>query len=335
VKFNEAGIKKQLEKFLDFDKQKPNAAEIVNNNDWFQNMNMISFLRDVGKFLSTNYLLSKGFVKDRLESGAEFSFTEFNYILMQSYDFLWLYQNKNCKIQMGGSDQWGNITAGNELIRKKIRGEAYALTVPLVTKADGTKFGKTETGNVWLDAAKTSVYKFYQFWLNTSDEDVAKLVRYFSMKNKEEIELLEQQHAEAPHLRILQKALAEELTARVHSAEALNRAKETTDILFGSSFEAFKGLSANEIQDAFDNDITFKVSKELFESEIDVVSLVGEKAAIFPSKGEAKKTIQGNGVSVNKEKINTERKFTQSDLLHGKFLLVQKGKKNYYLIIAE
>ncbi len=333
IRFNEAGIKKQLQKFLDFDSP-ANAAEIVNNNDWFGNMNMISFLRDVGKYLTTNYLLSKGFVKDRLESGGELSFTEFNYILMQSYDFLWLYQNKNCKIQMGGSDQWGNITAGNELIRKKLRGEAFALTVPLVTKADGTKFGKTETGNIWLDEKKTSVYKFYQFWLNTSDEDIAKLIRYFSLKNQQEIEALEERHNVAPHLRLLQKALAEEVTARVHSPEALKRAQETTDILFGSSFEDFKRLSEGEIEDAFSADITFKVSREIFSGEADAVALVGEQAAIFSSKGEARKSIQGNGVSINKQKWSMDRKITAADLLYGKYLLVQKGKKNYYLIVA-
>ena len=334
IRFNEAGIKKQLEKFLNFNTEK-NAAEIVNNNDWFSNMSMISFLRDVGKYLTTNYLLSKGFVKDRIENGGELSFTEFNYILMQSYDFLWLYENKNCKIQMGGSDQWGNITAGNELIRKKLRGEAYALTVPLVTKADGTKFGKTETGNIWLDAKKTSVYKFYQFWLNTSDEDIAKLIRYFSLKNQEEIEALEKQHNEAPHLRLLQKALAEEVTARVHSSEMLTRAQETTDILFGSSFEEFKKLSEAEIEDAFDEDITFKVSKDFFATEADAVALLGEATAIFPSKGEARKSIQGNGVSINKEKWSMDKKITDTHLLYGKYLLVQKGKKNYYLIVAQ
>lgn len=333
IRHNELGIKKQLEKFLDFNAQK-NPAELVNNNDWFEKIKVIEFLREAGKYLTTNYLLSKGFVKERIEEG-ELSFTEFNYILMQAYDFLWLYQHKNCRLQMGGSDQWGNITAGNELIRKKIRGEAFALTVPLVTKADGTKFGKTEKGNIWLDACKTSPYQFYQFWLNTTDEDVVNLTKYFSLKGREEIEALEKQHHEAPHLRLLQKALAEEVTQRVHSPEALQRARETTDILFGSSFSEFKKLSNEEIEDAFDTDITFRIGKDLFVSEIDPVSLVGEKAAVFPSKGEARKSIQGNGVSINKEKIGMDRKITAADLLHGKYLLVQKGKKNYYLIIAD
>lgn len=330
---NQVGIKKQLEKFLDFNSNE-NPAEIVNNKDWFVQMTTIGFLRDIGKYLTTNYLLSKGFVKSRLEAGEELSFTEFNYILMQAYDFLWLYENKNCKLQMGGSDQWGNITAGTELIRKKIRGKAFALTIPLVTKADGSKFGKSEKGNVWLDAEKTSPYRFYQFWMNIADEEITKLIRYFSMKSREEIEALEKQHNEAPHLRILQKSLAEEITQRVHSAEALKRAQETTEILFGSSFDEFKKLSANEIEDAFDSDVTFKVGKEIFETGIDAVSLTGANTAIFPSKGEARKSIQGNGVSINKQKISLEAKITSADLLYGKYLLVQKGKKNYYLVIA-
>lgn len=332
IENNTKGIKAQLEKFLDFNDAK-NAAQLVNNYDWFEKMDMIGFLRDVGKHLPINYLLSKGFVKDRIEEG-ELSFTEFNYILMQAYDFLWLYEHKNCRLQMGGSDQWGNITAGNYLIHRKIRGEAYAVTVPLVTKSDGTKFGKTEKGNVWLDPAKTSPYRFYQFWLNTSDEDVAKLIRYFSLKGREEIEALEKRHNEAPHLRLLQKAIAEEVTERVHSMEALKRAQETTEILFGSSFEHFKKLSNEEIEDAFDEDATFKVNRGIFSSEIDPVSLVGEHSIIFPSKGEARKSIQGNGVSINKQKVTIDKKISPADLLHGKYLLVQKGKKNYYLIIA-
>ncbi len=323
---------KQLEKFLDFDCG-ANSAEIVNNYDWFKDFSFLDFIRDVGKHISINYMLAKDSVQNRLETGM--SFTEFTYQLIQGYDFYWLWKNKNVKLQLGGSDQWGNIVTGTELIRRKDAGEAFAVTTQLIKKADGSKFGKSEGGNIWLDAKKTSVYKFYQFWLNASDADAATLFRIFSLKGKEEIEALEKEHLEAPHLRVLQKALADEVTARVHSPETLERAKETTDILFGSSFEAFRGLSANEIEDAFDSDITFKVSKDLFVAEIDAVSLVGEKAAIFPSKGEAKKTIQGNGVSVNKEKITLEKKFNTSDLLHGKFLLVQKGKKNYYLIIAE
>jgi tyrosyl-tRNA synthetase len=262
------------------------------------------------------------------------SFTEFSYQLVQGYDFYWLWKHKGVKLQMGGSDQWGNIVTGTELIRRKDGGEAFALTTPLIKKADGTKFGKSESGNLWLDARKTSAYKFYQFWLNAADADVSNYIRIFSLKNREEIEGLERQHLEAPHLRLLQKALAEEVTTRVHSAEALKRAQETTEILFGSSFEDFKRLSEDEITDAFGADITYTVDKELFAAGVDVVSLVGEKAPVFASKGEARKSVQGNGVSVNKEKVSTDTKLTAANLLHGKFLLVQKGKKNYYLVIA-
>ena len=235
---------------------------------------------------------------------------------------------------MGGSDQWGNIVTGTELIRRKDSGEAFALTTPLIKKADGTKFGKTESGNVWLDAKKTSPYKFYQFWLNASDSDVATYIRIFSLKIREEVEVLEAEHKAEPHLRKLQKALADEITIRVHSAEALQRAKETTDILFGSSFEDFKKLSGEEIEDAFDPDTTFSVDANIFAEGIDAASLLGEKTAIFPSKGEARKTIQGNGVSLNKEKISLEKKIGSADLLYDKYLLVQKGKKNYFLVKA-
>ena len=294
----------------------------------------LDFLRQVGKKITANYMMAKESVKIRMSSEEGLSFTEFCYQLVQGYDFFHLWKNKNVKLQMGGSDQWGNIVTGTELIRRIGRGEAFALTTPLIKKADGTKFGKSEKGNIWLDAKKTSPYKFYQFWLNTSDADVVNYIRIFSLKNREEIEALETQHNEAPHLRLLQKALAEEVTARVHSAEALKRAQETTEVLFGSSLEEFKKLSEEEIEDAFDADITFKVSKEIFSGEADAVSLLGEQATVFPSKGEAKKTIQGNGVSINKQKWSLDKKITVADLLYGKYLLVQKGKKNYYLIVA-
>ncbi len=330
---NLAGIKKQLEKFLDFTGS--NAAEIVNNYDWFKGYELLKFYREVGKRITVNYMMSKESVKIRLGSEEGMSYTEFSYQLIQGYDFYWLWKNKNVKLQMGGSDQWGNIVTGNELIKRIGKGESFALTTPLIKKADGTKFGKSEKGNIWLDPKKTSPYKFYQFLLNSSDEDSPAYIRIFSLKSREEIEALEKQHSEAPHLRLLQKALAEEVTERVHSTDALNRAKETTEILFGSSFEGFKKLSGEEIEDAFDSDVTFTISKQEFENGIDTVSLVGEKAAIFPSKGEARKSIQGNGVSINKEKINLEKKLTTADLLHDKYLLVQKGKKNYYLIIVQ
>lgn len=324
--------KKQLEKFLDFDCG-PNSATIVNNYDWFKNMGFLEFIRDAGKHITVNYMLSKDSVQNRLENGM--SFTEFTYQLIQGYDFYYLWKHHGVKLQMGGSDQWGNIVTGSEFIRRKDGGEAFALTTPLIKKTDGTKFGKSEKGNIFLDAKRTSAYKFYQFWLNAADADVSNYIRIFSLKGKEEIEALEEEHNQAPHLRLLQKALAEEVTTRVHSSDALKRAQETTDILFGSSFEQFKGLSGEEIEDAFDSDITFKVEKALFDTEVDPVGLIGEKAAVFASKGEARKSIQGNGVSVNKEKLSLERKFTTTDLLHGKYLLVQKGKKNYYLIVAE
>lgn len=331
IQYNLDCQKKQLEKFLDFNCGK-NSAEIVNNYDWFKDFSFLDFIRDVGKHLSINYMLAKDSVQSRLETGM--SFTEFTYQLIQGYDFYWLWKNKEVKLQLGGSDQWGNIVTGTELIRRKDGGEAFALTTQLIKKADGSKFGKSEGGNIWLDPTKTSVYKFYQFWLNVSDTDAPSLIRIFSLKNQAEIEALEKQHNEAPHLRILQKALAEEVTARVHSVELLKRAQETTEILFGSSFEEFKRLSEAEIEDAFGDDITFKVNKDFFAQEADAVTLLGEQATVFPSKGEAKKTIQGNGVSINKQKWSLDKKITSTDLLYGKYLLVQKGKKNYYLIVA-
>lgn len=326
--------KKQLEKFLDFNCGK-NSAEIVNNYDWFKEMNFLDFLRDVGKRLTVNYMMAKDSVKSRMTSEEGISFTEFSYQLIQGYDFYYLWKYKGVKLQMGGSDQWGNIVTGTELIRRMNGGEAFALTTPLIKKSDGTKFGKTEGGNIWLDAKRTSPYRFYQFWLNASDADVATYIRIFSLKGKEEIESLEKQHTEAPHLRLLQKSLADEITERVHSLQDLNRAKQTTEILFGSSFDEFKKLEGKDIEDAFDENLTFHVGKDLFAAEAEPVSLLAEMAGIFPSKGEARKSIQGNGVSINKQKLGLERKITQADLLHGKYLLVQKGKKNYYLIIAE
>lgn len=329
IQYNLDCQKKQLEKFLDFNCG-ANSAEIVNNYDWFKEYTFLDFIREAGKHITINYMLAKDSVQTRLETGM--SFTEFCYQLIQGYDFYWLWKNRNVQLQLGGSDQWGNIVTGTELIRRKDGGEAFALTTKLIKKADGTKFGKSEGGNIWLDANKTSVYKFYQFWLNTTDADAPNLIRIFSLKNKREIETLEAEHAQAPHLRILQKALAEEVTARVHSSQQLLRAQETTEILFGSSFEAFKNLSVEEIQDAFDDDISFNVSKDVFNEGVEPVSLLSEHAAVFSSKGEARKAIQGNGVSINKEKLTLERRFTSADLLHGKFLLVQRGKKNYYLV---
>lgn len=324
--------KKQFEKFLDFSPGKA-GAEMVNNYDWIKDYTFIDLIRDIGKHITINYMMAKDSVQSRFEAGM--SFTEFSYQLIQGYDFLWLWKNKNVKLQMGGSDQWGNIVTGTELIRKIGKGQGFALTTPLIKKADGTKFGKSEKGNIWLDPKKTSPFKFYQFWLNAADDDLGPFLRIFSLKNREEIETLESQHRESPHLRLAQKALAEEVTVRVHSADALKRAQETTEILFGSSWEGIGNLSGPEIEDAFDNDLTFRVNKTLFETELNPVNLLGEHALIFPSKSEARKSIQGNGVSLNKQKIGSDKMVTTADLLHNKYLLVQKGKKNYYLIVAD
>jgi tyrosyl-tRNA synthetase len=327
LRYNESCVKKQLEKFLDF---QSGGAEMVNNYDWFKGFYFLDFIRDVGKHITVNYMMAKDSVQKRLETGL--SFTEFTYQLVQGYDFYWLYTNKGCKLQMGGSDQWGNIVTGTELIRRKSGGDAFALTTPLVKKADGTKFGKTEKGNVWLDPTKTSPYQFYQFWLNVSDADAPNFLRCFTTKTREEVESLMAEHEKTPHLRLLQKALADEVTSRVHSLADLAKAKETTDILFGSSFEDFKKLTPEEIEDAFDSSLTYSIARELFDQGLDIVSLLGERTSVYPSKGEARKAIQGNGVSLNKMKVAIDKKIATTDLLYGKYLLAQKGKKNYYLI---
>ena len=333
---NESCIKKQLEKFLDFNAS-VNPAELVNNNDWFKSIHTITFLRDVGKYLTVNYLLSKGFVKDRMNQEQELSFTEFNYILMQAYDFMWLYQNKNCKLQMGGSDQWGNITAGAELIRKKLRGEVFAITCPLMVKADGGKFGKTEEGNVWLDPKKTSPYKFYQFWLNTSDEDAKRYIRIFTLLNKEEIESTEAQHNTAPHLRLLQKALAKDVTVRVHNKADYLAAVEASEILFGkeeTSLALIK-LSEEDLLAVFEGVPQMEIAKSELEAGINIIDFLTEKTKIFPSKGEARKMMQGGGVFINKTKVeDVNHALSSADLLKGKYILAQKGKKNYFLVKA-
>lgn len=330
VEYNLSCQKKQLEKFLNFDCG-ANSAEIVNNYDWFKEFTFLDFIREAGKYITINYMLAKDSVKNRLENGM--SFTEFTYQLIQGYDFFHLWKNEGVMLQMGGSDQWGNIVTGTEIIRRKDRGEAYALTTPLIKKADGTKFGKSEGGNIWLDPKKTSPYKFYQFWLNAADADVANYIRIFSLKSKEEIEELEKQHTGQEQLRLLQHALADEITTRVHSADDLAKAKDITAKFFGSSFEDFKQLTAADIEDSFEESNTFKLNA----AEVvgaNVVNVVGN-TAIFASKGETKKGIQGNGVSLNKQKVTLDKTITADDLLYGKYLLVQKGKKNYYLIIAE
>ncbi|WP_316824843.1 tyrosine--tRNA ligase [Pedobacter miscanthi] len=336
IEHNLKGMKKQLAKFLQFE-EGGNGAVMVNNADWFKDMNLFTFIRDVGKHITVNYMMAKDSVKRRLEGDSGLSFTEFCYQLIQGYDFYHLWKNENCLVQMGGSDQWGNIVTGTELIRRKDAGTAYAITTQLIKKADGTKFGKTESGAVWLDPEKTSPYKFYQFWLNASDDDVKKWIRIFTLKNKEEIEALEKEHDAAPHLRILQKALAEDITVKTHSAEALETAIKTSEFLFGNgSLEFLRGLSDKEVLDIFDGIPQYKILIEELGAGIDAASLLAEKSAIFPSKGEAKKTIQGGGVSVNKEKVAEMAQIFNADhLINDKFIVVQKGKKNYFLLIAE
>ncbi len=324
---------KQLEKFLDFTTSL-NPAQVVNNYTWFKDFLFLDFIRDVGKHITVNYMMAKDSVKRRIAGDERegMSFTEFTYQLVQGYDFYYLWKNEGIRLQMGGSDQWGNITTGTELIRRMAGGEAYALTTPLIKKADGTKFGKTEKGNIWLDAAKTSPYKFYQFWLNSSDADVCNYIRIFSVKNKEEIEELEQEHLKAPHKRLLQITLAEEITARVHSPELLTRAKETSAILFGNTFQAFQTLSQTELEGIFDEEDVFSVPKQILSDNFSMVNFLSEQTGIFPSKAEARKMLQGNGVSINKEKVNTETVLQPSQLLFETYLLVQKGKKQNYLV---
>lgn len=328
-------LENQLKKFLDFNTG-ANSAEMVNNYDWFKNFTFLDFIRDVGKHLTVNYMMAKDSVKKRLEGETGMSFTEFSYQLVQGYDFYYLWKEKNCQVQMGGSDQWGNIVTGTELIRRKAAGNAFAITTQLIKKADGTKFGKTESGAVWLDPAKTSPYKFYQFWLNTTDADAKSWIRIFTLKTREQIEELEREHDLAPHLRTLQKALAEEITIRSHSAEALETALKTSEFLFGNgSLEFINDLSDEEVLDVFDGLPQFEISAAEFSSGINLTDLLAEKTRVFPSKGEARKMISGGGVSVNKEKVTDPAQiFNKENLIKEKFLVAQKGKKNYYLIIA-
>ncbi len=332
IEHNAKKIKIQLEKFIDFNNSK-NSAELVNNADWFLNLRTIEFLRDTGKYLTVSYLLSKGFIKDRMAQNHEISFTEFNYILMQAYDFYWLYKNKNCRLQMGGSDQWGNITAGAELIRKKIRGEAFAFTCPLMTKADGGKFGKTEKGNLWLDTKKTSPYQFYQFWLNAADEDAEKYLKTFTFLTKEEIENLKEQHKGNEHLRLLQQKLAEEVTTFVHSKKEYDFAVQSSQILFSNeTAEILKQLNEEELLQVMEGVPTVEYSKQNLEGGVDIVSLLAD-TKVLASKGEAKKMLLAGGININKVRVdNTEFKIDNSQLLNEKYLLVQKGKKNYWLV---
>jgi len=330
LRINESSIKKQLAKFLVFE-EITNHAVMVNNYDWFKDRGFLEFLRDIGKHLTINYMLAKESVKNRIEAGI--SFTEFSYQILQGYDFLYLYQNYGVKFQMGGSDQWGNITTGTELIRRKANGEAFALTTPLITKVDGSKFGKTEEGNVWLDGEMTSPYKFYQFWLNCSDEDSTKLIKIFSIKGKEEIFDLESKHRDAPHERILQQVLAEEITARVHSEEELAQAKIASRILFGKSTkEDLEALDEKLFLSVFEGVPQTEISKGNLNQDILQFLSEGTNGIVFKSKAEARRMIEGGGLSFNKTKIDSIEKAPEYNLLQGKFLLIQKGKKNYYLI---
>lgn len=328
------GQRQQLEKFLDFNCGE-NSAEIVNNYDWFKDFSFLDFIRDVGKHITVNYMLKKDSVQNRLDSGM--SFTEFSYQLVQGYDFYYLYHYKNCKLQMGGSDQWGNIVTGTELIRRKGQGSAFALTTPLIKKADGTKFGKTESGNIWLDRNKTSPYKFYQFWLNADDKDVRGYLRIFSLKSREEIEALEKEQETATDPRMLQRILAEELTERVHSKADLEKSIELSKILFGKSTkEDLLQLDEQELLDIFDGVPVYHLGKSIIEQGINILDLLAVSTQIQASKGEARRNIQGNALHLNMEKIGTDTlTVTSSDLLNEKFLLIRKGKKDYYLVVAE
>ncbi|MEG1563096.1 MAG: tyrosine--tRNA ligase [Bacteroides sp.] len=336
---NMAGMKRQLAKFLDFDSDAPNRAELVNNYDWMKNFTFLDFAREVGKHITVNYMMSKDSVKKRLNGEANdgLSFTEFTYQLLQAYDYLHLNDVKGCKLQMGGSDQWGNITTGTELIRRTNGNEAYALTSPLITKADGGKFGKTESGNIWLDPRYTSPYKFYQFWLNVSDSDAERYIKIFTSLSKEEIEGLIAEHHQAPHLRVLQKRLAKEVTIMVHSEEVYLTAVEASEILFGNATsDVLRKLDEDTLLAVFEGVPQFEVSRDTLAESVKAVDLLVDHATVFASKGEMRKLVQSGGVSLNKEKLTAfDQVITSADLLDDKYLLVQRGKKNYYLLLAK
>ncbi|MDU1892785.1 MAG: tyrosine--tRNA ligase [Dysgonomonas sp.] len=339
LRHNQESIKKQLAKFLDFESDKPNAAILVNNYDWMKDFSFLGFIRDIGKHMTVNYMMAKDSVKKRLngEASEGMSFTEFSYQLMQAYDYLHLYETMGCRVQMGGSDQWGNITSGTELIRRKAGGEAYALVCPLITKADGTKFGKTESGNVWLERRYTSPYKFYQFWLNVSDDDAEKYIKIFTALSKEEIDALVAEQKTAPHLRPLQKRLAKEVTVMVHSEEDYNTAVEASGILFGNATaEVLKKLDEETFLQVFEGVPSFEISKDELSAGIKAVDLLAEKASVFPSKGEMRKTVQAGGVMINKEKVTDfDQLINSENLIAEKYIIAQKGKKNYFLLIAK
>ncbi len=336
LRHNEACLKKQLAKFLDFTSDAANAAELVNNYDWMKGYSFLEFIRDIGKHITVNYMMAKDSVKKRLgeDSKMGLSFTEFSYQLVQGTDFLHLYREKNCKLQMGGSDQWGNITTGTELIRRKEGGEAFALTCPLITKADGGKFGKTESGNVWLDPKLTTPYKFYQFWLNVSDADAEKYIRIFTLLSKDEVAALVQEQAAAPHLRPLQKRLAKEVTCMVHDEDEYSKAVEASEILFGdATAESLAKLDKETFLSVFEGVPTFAIDRSKLDAGVSIVELLAAETAAFPSKGDLRRTIKGNGLSLNKARVSDEDYLvTGRDLISGSYLLVQKGKKNYYII---
>ncbi|MBI1669244.1 tyrosine--tRNA ligase [Capnocytophaga periodontitidis] len=333
---NIEGIKKQLAKFLDFESTAPNRAELVNNYDWMKNFSFLSFIRDIGKHITVNYMMAKDSVKKRFDPNENtdgMSFTEFSYQLLQGYDFLHLYQEKNLTLQMGGSDQWGNITTGTELIRRIAGGKAYALTCPLITKADGTKFGKSEGGNVWLDPEKTSPYKFFQYWINTSDADAERYIKIFTMLSKEEINSLIAQHTEAPHLRVLQNKLAEELTLLVHGREELEKAKKASQILFGNSTSAdLRTLDEKTFLEVFDGVPQAEVSAADIASGLDMIAILSAKTGFISSNSEARRALKENSISVNKEKVGEDYQIGEKDLVDGKFILLQRGKKNYFIV---
>ncbi len=337
LRHNQEALKAQLSRFLDFESDAENTAILVNNYDWMKDFSFLDFIREVGKHITVNYMMAKDSVKKRLSAEAKegMSFTEFTYQLVQGYDFLYLYQNHNCTLQMGGSDQWGNITTGTELIRRIGGGKGYALTCPLITKADGTKFGKTESGNVWLDANRTSPYKFYQYWLNTSDTDAEKYIKIFTFLSKEKITALVAEHIEAPHMRILQKSLAEEITTMVHSKEDLDNAIAASSILFGkSTSEDLKKLDEKTFLDVFDGVPQAVISKSELENGLDMIGALAAKTGFLGSNGEARRELKQNSISVNKEKVKEDYTITQTDLINDKFVLLQRGKKNYFVLVA-
>lgn len=337
LRHNQEALKEQLSRFLDFKGDTSNVAVLVNNYDWMKDFSFLDFIRDVGKHITVNYMMAKDSVKKRLSSEAKegMSFTEFTYQMVQGYDFLHLYQNYNCTLQMGGSDQWGNITTGTELIRRIGGGKGYALTCPLITKADGTKFGKTESGNVWLDADRTSPYKFYQYWLNTSDEDAEKYIKIFTFLSKEKIEDLIAEHAEAPHMRVLQKRLAEEITVMVHSQEEFDNAVEASNILFGkSTSEDLKKLDEKTFLDVFDGVPQAEISRSSIEAGLDMIAALAAETGFLASNGEARRELKQNSISVNKEKIKEDYMITTADLINDKFVLLQKGKRNYFVLVV-